>query len=304
MISAIRSIYHRIDQNENMSGYLFAGPWLIGFFVLSLVPIVLSIYYSFCRYDVLRPPMFIGFENYTYLFLESEKFYKSIYNTIFFLIFRVPLVIIGSLLLALLVAKPRPYVGVLRTIYYIPSIVSGVALSVIWLWMYNPRFGLINQGLEAIGIPGPLWLESTTWSKPAIILMGIWSIGGGRMIIFIAGLNSIPRHLYETADIDGANSWQKFWNITVPQMGGTLFLLTIIEIITAFQVFTEAYLMTRGGPLDSTLFYNLELYNKAFLDYDMGLASAMAWILFIITLTITLLLFKYVGSRIYYESER
>jgi len=304
LISRIRSLYHRIDQNENMTGYLFAGPWLIGFFILSLIPIVLSIYYSFCRYDVLRPPMFIGFENYTYLFLESDKFYKSIYNTLYFLIFRVPLVIIGSLLLALLVAKPRPYVGVLRTIYYIPSIVSGVALSVIWLWMYNPRFGLINQGLESIGIPGPLWLESTTWSKPAIILMGIWSIGGGRMIIFIAGLNSIPRHLYETADIDGANHWQKFWNITVPQMGGTLFLLTIIEIITAFQVFTEAYLMTRGGPLDSTLFYNLELYNKAFLDYDMGLASAMAWILFIITLGITLLLFKYVGSRVYYESER
>jgi len=304
VISFLKRSIDYVDRRENLLGYLFAGPWFLGFAILGVAPIILSIYYSFCRYDVLRPPMFIGLDNYTFLIFESDKFYISIYNTLYFLVFRVPLAIIGSLLLAMLVAKPVKGVGIVRTIYYVPSIVSGVALSVIWLWMYNPQYGLINQALAMFGVPGPLWLESPHWSKEAIILMGIWSIGGGRMIIFIAGLNAIPRHLYETAQIDGAGWWQQFWNVTFPQLGGTLFLLTVVEVIVSLQIFTEAYLMTRGGPLDSTLFYNLELYFKAFQDYDMGVASAMAWILFIITLAITLVMFKVLGSRVYYEADR
>ena len=292
-------------RREALTGFLFASPWLLGFLVFGLIPILLSMYYSLCRYDVLRPPMFIGLENYKYLFTESSTFYESIYNTLYYTIFRVPLVVIGSLLLAMLVERQRPGVNVVRTIYYLPSIVSGVALSVIWLWMYNPQHGLVNEGLRALGVETPpLWLESETWSKPAIVLMGLWSIGGGRMIVFIAGLNSIPRHLYESAEIDGAGWWVRFRHITIPQISSILFLLTITEIITSFQVFTEAYIMTSGGPVDSTLFYNLELYNKAFLDYEMGLASALAWILFAGTLLVTLLLFKVVGSRVYYEAAK
>ncbi|MCB9768998.1 MAG: sugar ABC transporter permease [Candidatus Omnitrophica bacterium] len=295
----------REGRREALTGFLFASPWLVGFLVFGLVPILLSMYYSLCRYDVLRPPMFIGLENYRYLFTESSTFYKSIYNTLYYTVFRVPLVVLGSLLLAMLVERQRPGVNVVRTIYYLPSIVSGVALSVIWLWMYNPQHGLVNEGLRAIGIATPpLWLESETWSKPAMILMGLWSIGGGRMIVFIAGLNGIPRHLYESAEIDGAGWWVRFRHITIPQISSILFLLTITEIITSFQVFTEAYIMTNGGPVDSTLFYNLELYNKAFLDYEMGLASALAWILFVGTLLVTLFLFKVVGSRVYYEAAK
>jgi len=297
----IRRFFSYIEQREGLLGYLFASPWLFGFLIFGIIPIILSFYYSLCRYDVLRPPMFVGWENYKYLLFESPNFYRSIYNTFYYTIFRVPIVIVGSLLLAMLVAKPMPGIYSIRTIYYLPSIVSGVALSVIWMWLYNPQYGLVNQFLGWFGIPGPLWLQSEKWSKMAIVLMGLWAIGGGRMIIFIAGLNAIPRELYESAEIDGARWWSRFWHITFPQISSILFLLTIVEIIASFQVFTEAYVMTQGGPLNSTLFYNLELYNKSFLDYQMGTASALAWLLFLVTLCITLLLFKVVGSRVYYE---
>lgn len=301
-MNIFKKIASYIEQRESLLGYLFASPWLIGFLVFGVLPIILSFYYSFCRYDVLRPPMYVGFDNYKYLLTESPTFYKSVYNTLYYTVIRVPIVIIGSLLFAMLVEKPRVGVGTVRTLYYMPSIVSGVALSVIWLWLYNPEFGLVNQMLGWFGIKGPEWLDSVRWSKMAIILMGLWSIGGGRMIVFIAGLNAIPKEMYESAAIDGAGWWSRFRYITIPQISSVIFLLTVVEIITSFQVFTEAYVMTHGGPTNSTLFYNLELYNKAFLDYQMGVASAMAWILFIGTLVITLALFKYVGSKIYYEA--
>lgn len=294
----------RFFRRESVTGYIFASPWILGFLVFTVVPIFMSFYYSLCRYDVLRPPMFIGLENYRFLLFQSDKFWKAVYNTLYFTAFRVPLVILGSLLLAMLVARPRPTIGLARTIFYMPSIISGVALSLIWLWMYNPKYGLVNQALAVFGVPGPLWLESAKWSKQAIILMGLWSIGGGRMIVFIAGLNGVPRHLYESAAVDGAGWWTQFRHITIPQLSGVLFLLTVVEIISSFQVFTEAYLMTGGGPLGSTLFYNLELYYKAFREYEMGLASTMAWLLFLGTMVVTFVLFRVVGKRVYYEAER
>lgn len=307
-MTALRRQFDSLSQffsrREGVTGYLFASPWLIGFFGLTLIPILMSFYYSFTRYDVLRPPMWVGFDNYYHLLFTSDKFWKSVWNTLYFTALRVPLVIFGSLLVAMLLSRPRPGVGLARTIYYMPSIISGVALSLIWLWMYNPKHGLVNQALAMFGVPAPLWLESTAWSKPAIILMGIWSIGGGRMIVFIAGLNAIPKSLYESALVDGAGWWARFRHITLPQISGVIFLLTIVEVIASFQVFTEAYLMTRGGPLDSTLFYNLELYYKAFVDYEMGLASAMAWLLFVGTAIVTFILFKVFSRYVYYEAER
>ncbi len=304
MIRALGENRWLMKRREWLTGYLFASPWLIGFFAFGLIPIALSFYYSLCRYDVLRPAMFIGLENYRQLLFESPLFYLSIYNTLYYTALRVPLAIVGSLLLALLVARPRRGIGAIRTAYYLPSIVSGVALSVLWMWLYNPKYGLVNECLGYLGIPGPLWIQSAEWSKPALVFMGLWAIGGGRMIVFIAGLNGISKDMYESALIDGAGWWHRFWAITVPQLSGVLFLLTIVEVIGSFQVFTEAYVMTRGGPLNSTLFYNLELYNKAFLDYQMGLASAMAWLLFIGTMAVTLAMFKFLGSRVYYEAAK
>lgn len=291
-------------RREWTAGFLFASPWIFGFLVFTVVPVAMSLYYSFCRYDVLRPPMFIGFENYRYLLTESPKFWKALSNTVYFTVCRVPLVILGSLVLALLLARPRPGIGLARTVYYMPSIISGVALSLIWLWVYNPKYGLLNQGLSLIGITGPMWLNSPGWSKEAIILMGLWSIGGGRMIVFIAGLNAIPPHLYEAASIDGAGWLARFRHVTLPQLSSTLFLLTLVEVIGSFQVFLEAYMMTNGGPLDSTLFYNLELYYKAFQEYNMGVASAMAWLLLLGTLMVTVFMFRFLGRRVYYEAEQ
>ncbi|GAB4321626.1 MAG: sugar ABC transporter permease [Candidatus Sumerlaeia bacterium] len=301
---SMKSLSRFLARREGVTGYVFASPWIAGFLGFTLVPLVLSFYYSFCRYDVLRPAMWVGLENYRALLFESDKFWKAVFNTVYFTAFRVPLVIVGSLLVAMLLARPRPGVGVARTIYYMPSIISGVALSLIWLWMFNPRHGLVNQALALFSVPTPLWLESPTWSKPAMILMGIWSIGGGRMIVFIAGLNAIPRQLYESALVDGAGWWARFRHITIPQLSGVIFLLTVVEVITSFQVFTEAYLMTRGGPDNSTLFYNLELYYKAFQDYEMGTASAMAWLLFVGTALVTLLIFRVFGRWVYYEAEK
>ena len=191
---------------------------------------------------------------------------------------------------------------IFRTIYFIPSIVTGVALSVLWLWMLNPQYGLVNVVLGFFGIPGPLWIKSPEWSKPAMVLMGLWSIGGGRMLVFLAALQGIPKNLYESVEIDGGGWWSKFRNITIPLLSPVIFLWTILDVIFSLQIFTEAYVMTKGGPLNSTMFYNLYLYFKAFDDYSMGYASALAWILLIITLLITLIQFKLSKHWVHYEN--
>jgi len=275
---------------------LFLSPWIIGFIVFGIYPMVMSFYYSLCRYDVLRIPQFIGWLNYQELIFDDPYFWQSIWNTLYFTAFRTPLSIIGSLLLAVLVNSALRGMRIFRTIYFVPSIVTGVALSVLWMWMLNPQYGLVNNALAFFGIPGPLWLQSPDWSKPAMVLMNLWSIGGGRMLVFLAALQSIPNSLYESVDIDGGGWWHKFYYITIPMLSPVIFLWTILDVIFSLQVFTEAYVMTKGGPLNSTLFYNLYLYFKAFDDYSMGYASAMAWILLIITLLITLIQFR-LGKR-------
>lgn len=279
-------------------------PWFIGFLIFGLYPMIMSAYYSLCRYDVLRIPQFIGFGNYQKLFFEDPYFWTSIYNTLVYTILRVPLCIAGSLLLAVLVNNAVKGVKFFRTVYFIPSIVTGVVLSVVWLWMFNPQFGLINSFLAYFGIPGPLWLLDPNWSKPSMVLMSVWSIGGGRMLVFLAALQGVPKHLYEAVEIDGGGWWTKFKNVTIPMLSPVIFLWTVLEIIFSLQVFVEAYIMTQGGPLNSTMFYNLYLYNKAFNDFEMGYASALAWILLVITLLITLIQFRLSKSWVYYESSK
>ncbi len=276
-------------------------PWFVGFIIFGLYPMIMSVYYSLCRYDVLRIPQFIGLGNYQKLIFEDPYFWTSISNTLIYTVLRVPLCIIGSLLLAVLVNNAVRGVKFFRTIYFIPSIVTGVVLSVVWLWMFNPQFGLINSFLAYMGIPGPLWLLDPNWSKPSMVLMSVWSIGGGRMLVFLAALQGIPKHLYEAVDIDGGGWWAKFRNVTVPMLSPVIFLWSVLEIIFSLQVFVEAYIMTQGGPLNSTMFYNLYLYNKAFNDFEMGYASALAWLLLIISLIITVIQFRISKRWVHYD---
>src|SRR5690606_1109514 len=277
---------------EAAAGYLFLSPWLIGFFVFGLYPMGMSLYYSLCRYDVLRVPQYIGLENYSALLTADPYFGLAVWNTVIYTVLRTPLAILGSLLLAGLVNQTVRGVKFFRTAYFLPSIITGVVLSVIWLWLFNPSVGLVNVALGWFGIEGPLWLQSPDWSKPALVLMGLWSVGGARMIVFLAALQGIPDHLYEAVEIDGGGAWAKLRHVTLPMLSPVIFLWTVLEVIFSFQVFTEAYVMTQGGPLNSTLFYNLYLYYKAFDDFEMGYASAMAWLLLVITLVVTAVQFR------------
>jgi multiple sugar transport system permease protein len=288
-------------RSQAIVGFIFISPWVIGFLVFGLYPILVSFYYSLCQYDVLRIPQFIGLRNYHQLLFEDNYFWLSIWNTLVYTVLRVPLSIIGSLLLAVLVNNAIKGIKIFRTIYFIPSIVTGVVLSVLWLWMLNPEYGLINSFLAFLGVQGPLWLLDPNWSKPSMVIMSLWSIGGGRMLVFLAALQGIPQHLYEAVEIDGGGWWTKFRNITVPLISPVIFLWSILEVIFSLQVFVEAYIMTQGGPLNSTLFYNLYLYNKAFNDFNMGYASALAWLLLVITLIITVIQFKVSKRWVYYE---
>lgn len=288
---------------ETITGYCFLSPWLVGFLVFGLYPMAMSLYYSLCRYDVLRVPQFIGLDNYRALIFHDPYFGISITNTLVYMVLRIPLAIVGSLLLAILANQAVRGIRFFRTILFLPSIITGVVLSVIWLWLFNPQLGLVNTALGWVGLPGPLWLQSTDWSKPGLALMSLWSIGGARMIVFIAALQAIPNQLYEAVELDGGGAWRRFCHVTLPMLSPVIFLWTVLEVIFSFQVFTEAYVMTKGGPLNSTLFYNLYLYFKAFDDFEMGYASAMAWLLLVFTLLFTIVQFSFSKRWVHYTGQ-
>lgn len=270
---------------ESAAFYLFILPWLVGFLLFHAGPIIISLYYSFTQYNILTPPWFIGVQNYVDLLADSS-FYKSLYNTIYYTLLAVPLGVVVPLLVAVLLNQRVTGLSIYRTIYYLPSIVPLVASAILWMWLFQPQWGLINSILRMLNINGPLWLASPEWSKPALIIMAVWA-SGNTVIIYLAGLQSIPRSLLEAAEIDGASRFRRFWNITLPLLTPTIFFTLVIGIINSFQVFTQAYIMTDGGPAESTLFYVLYLFRNAFVSFRMGYASAMAWILFVIILVFT-----------------
>ena len=288
-------------RQETAAGYLFVLPCWLGFLLLTAGPIVASILLSFCEYDVLHPVRWAGLDNYRAL-PADPLFWKSLKNTIF-MVLGVPLGMAVSLGVAMLLNARVGGMAFYRTIYYLPAIVPAVASSVLWIWVLSPQFGLVNVGLQALGIQGPEWLASEAWSKPSIILMGLWGAGAG-MIIWLAGLKGIPETLYEAAQIDGAGALASFRHVTLPMLSPYIFFNLIMGIIGTFQIFTQAYIMTSGGPVDSTLFYVYYLFNNAFRYFKMGYASALAWILFLIILALTLLQF-WLGKRwVYYEGEK
>ena len=288
-------------RQEAVEGYLFASPWIIGFLLFTAGPIILSFFFSFCDYRVLSPARWVGTGNYRNLIGDDPLFWKSLWNTCFYALFHVPLAIAGALLLAILLNQEVRGIRLFRTIFYLPSVISGVAVSVLWMWILNSEYGLLNASLAKVGVQGPGWLSDPAWSKPAIVVMSMWGIGGG-MIIFLAALQGLPRHLYESATIDGANPIHQFLYITIPLISPAIFFNLVIGVISSFQVFTQAYVMTNGGPLDSTLFYALYLFRTAFQFFRMGYASAMAWILFAVVLSLTLLQMKLSRRWVYYES--
>jgi multiple sugar transport system permease protein len=291
----------KLRQREAILFYLCISPWLIGFFLFYLGPILASFYYSLTEWDLLTSPQFIGLDNYVRLFTRDPLALKSFKVTLVYTLVYVPLDLIFGLSLALLLNQKLRGIGIFRTVYYLPSVLSGVAYVVMWMWMFNPQHGLINTLLSYIGIQGPRWLLDPKWALSALIIMSLWGVGR-TMIIFLAGLQDIPAVLYEAAEIDGASRWKMFWNVTLPLLTPSLLFNLIFGIILTFQTFTNAFVATNGGPLDSTLFYVLYLYRKAFEHLQMGYASAMAWVLFLIVLGCTLVIFLTSGKWVFYRS--
>jgi len=285
---------------DTIHGYLFALPWILGFLAFMLYPIGSVLLYSFCSYDVVSPPQWIFLENYQELFFKDPIFWNTVFNTLYFTGVSVPAGLMVALALALLLNRSIKGRPLFRTIFYLPAIVPIVSTAILWVWILNPQYGLLNNLLAKIGVTGPGWLASTIWSKPGIILMRIWMVGG-TMIIFLAGLQDIPRQLYEVAEIDGANVWKQFLYITLPMLTPTIFFNLVINTISAFQTFTEVYIMTGGGPARSTLFLVPYLYQQGFRYFRMGYASSIATVLFLMIFICTIVIL-YTSSRwVYYE---
>jgi len=263
---------------------------------------VASFGFSLTRWDLLTPPEFIGLDNYVRMFTRDPLFWKSLKITTIYTVSYVTLDLILALVLALLLNQRIRGIGVFRTVYYLPSVLAGVAYVVMWMWMFNPQAGLINTLLSYVGIQGPRWLQSPQWALPALIIMGLWSVGRS-MVIYLAGLQDIPAVLYEAAKIDGASRWQEFWKITLPLLTPAILFNLVFGIIMTFQSFTNVYVATNGGPLNSTLFYVVYLYRKAFEHLSMGYASAMAWILLLIVLACTLIIFRTSGRWVFYRGD-
>ena len=295
----------RMDRRNLRNGLLFAAPYFIGFLAFTLYPLIASVYYSLCQYNVIKRPVFIGLENFRYLFFEDPLFWKALYNTLFSTVFSVPLGLCLSIGLALLLNQKVRAMSVYRTVFFLPTIVPMVASAVLWLWVLNPESGLINGLIrQFLGIDGPGWIANEHWSKPSLILMSLWGVGGA-MVIFLAGLAEVPQSLYEVADIDGAGRWAKFRHVTLPMLTPTILFNLVMGLIGAFQYFTQVYVMTggRGGPVGSTLLYALYLYRNSFYYLRMGYASAMAWLLFLVIFAATIAVLASSKRWVHYHGE-
>ena len=291
-----------LRRREAVIGFLFISPWMIGFVVFALGPMIYSLFLSLTQYAIVRDPVFIGVGNYVAAFTKDRLFWLALERTASYALVAVTLGVTGSLLLALLLDQGLRGTYLLRTFFFMPSLTPVVASVLIWGWILHPQLGAFNYLLRQVGIKGPGWLTSAEWAMPALLLMAVWgSVGGGRMVIFIAGLQGVPRELYEAAHIDGAYIWHRFRHVTLPLITPTVFFNTVLGIISAFSVFTVAYVGTRGGPVNATYFYVLHIYNRGFADSEMGYASALAWVFFVIILALTGLQFYLQRHWVYYE---
>lgn len=281
------------------TGLLFILPWLIGFLIFVVYPLVASFYYSFTFYPILGKPQFSGLENYIFLF-NDRLFKTASYNTAYFAVLSVPTGILIAFLLALVMNRKLLFRPLYRTIFYVPTLVPGVASAILWLWLFNSQFGLINMGLRAIGLPTIPFLSSMAWAKPALVMMTWWGVGGW-MLILLAALQDVPASLYDAAAMDGAGTWSKIRHVTLPLISPAFFFLLVTGLIGAFQTFTASYFMTNGGPADSTLMYALYIYRVAFERGQMGFACTLAWVLLVIVGILTAFIFRSSGTWVFYS---
>lgn len=291
------------EKKEARAGWLFISPWVIGFICLTGGPLLFSLYASFTNYNMTSRMDFIGLENYIRMFKKDPVFWKSLGNTLYYVLLAVPSSCVCAIFLATLLNRKVKGTPIFRMLFYLPTVLSGVAVYQLWIQLLAPKSGLLNSALRLIGIEGPSWLSDPAWTKPSLVMMRVWALGTS-MLLYLSSMNSVSRDLYEAADIDGANFWQKFRKITLPQISPIIFFDIITNMTGAFQVFQEALVMSKNGkgdPAGSLLFYNLHIYDEAFTRYNMGYASAMAWFLLVIVMTITLI--NLVASKYWVHTE-
>lgn len=295
----------RGERHNLFKGLLFTSPWLLGLGLFIAYPVCASVYYSLTDFNIFLSPIFIGVDNYKNL-LQDKLFWTTVYNTFFFAIFALPLSLVLSLGIAILLNQPIRMRSSLRTIFFLPSLVPLVALAILWQWIFNGQYGVLNYFLEKImspvGLHPPNWMGDPLWTKPALIMTGLWGIGGG-MIIYLAALQEVPAHLYEAAEIDGASVMGKFWHVTLPMISPVIYFNLVMGIIGTLQVFAVPFVMFGRGPASSTYFFAMYIYDNAFRYLKMGYASALAWIMFLMIFLLTLLATRLSRRHIYYGAE-
>ncbi len=289
-------------RRETWEAWGFLLPNLIGFLVFTVFAVLFSLWISVHRWDLFSSPKFVGLQNFVQLLRYDNDFRRVLMNTLYFVVGIVPLGTAASLVLALICNRALKGMTVFRTIMYLPSVSSTIAVGIVWIWLLDPQFGVLNYMLRSLGWANPPnWLGSVTWAKPSLILMHIWQYAGYYMVIFLAGLQAIPTQLYEAAQLDGASKWQQFWRITLPMLSPTMFFVIVMKMIGVFNIFEQPFIMTNGGPSGSTETIVYYIYSNAFEWFNMGYASAVAWVLFIIVFVLTLIQFKYQGKWVHYE---
>ena len=297
-----RSRQVRRELRKVAVGLAFISPWIVGFVVFTLYPVVASFYYSLTDYNLFSSPTWVGLENYHELLVADHLFRTALGNTLYVAVLGVVLGLLTSLPLALLLNARVRGVTVYRAAYFLPSIVPVVASAILWKWLLNADYGLLNAGLAVLHIRGPAWLADPQWIKPALLVMSLWGVGSP-VILYLAALQDVPRHLYEVADLDGASFWQKTWHVTLPMISPVILFNTIVAVIGWLQYFSESFVITSGsgGPANAALFYVLYLYQRAFRDLQVGYASALAWLLFVLTLLLTILILRSTRRWVHYE---
>ena len=293
----------RLERRNLLNGLAFVSPWIVGFLAFTLYPLVASLFYSFCDYDAMSAPVWVGGLNYREM-VADRVFWKSLYNTLFYAAFALPLGLVMSLLTAVLLNQSVRGRSVYRAIFFLPSLIPVAASSMLWIWILNGNFGLLNYALRALGVHHPpQWLADPAWTKPSLVLMSLWGIGHA-VVIYLASLQDVPRQLYESAELDGAGTWAKLRHVTLPMISPVIYFNLIMGIIGSLQVFSQAFIMLGGGgPQRSALFYAVYLYQNAFEYGQMGYACAMAWLLFALILFLTWLANRITWRHVYYAGE-